>query len=172
VRIEIVATTDLPTQLRAELIARAQREFDPFEIVRAHVWAEPTWFLLGYEGDPLVTSLGIVDRHATADDRPVHLFGLNNVITEPEARGRGYSVALNQEALAFMARQDSAGLGLLFCADGLVDFYARLGWQRFAGRVTVTQPSGDRPWTSNCMLHGLGRAPPAADHVHLCGLPW
>src|SRR3954467_14679869 len=100
-------------QLRAELAARAQREFDQFEIIRAYVWAEPTWVLLGFEGDQLVTSLGIVDRHATADDRRVHLFGLNSVITEPRARGRGYSVALNREALAFMARQDSAGLGLL-----------------------------------------------------------
>jgi predicted GNAT family N-acyltransferase len=172
VRVELIAAADAPAAMRAALADKVEREFGHVEIVRTHVWAEPTWLMLGHDGVRIVSFLSIVDRRATADDGPLHLFGLSNVITEPEARGRGHSFALNQQALAFMAEQDRVAIGLLFCADDLVRFYARLGWQRFAGRVTVEQPSGDRPWTSNCMVHGLGRTPPAAEHIHLRGLPW
>jgi len=132
-----------------------------------------TWVVLGYDDDRLVSSLAVVDRHATADDQPLHLMGLSNVITEPAGRGRGYSRRLNAAALELMARQDPASLGMLFCADSLVSFYASLGWQPFRGSVMVSQPAGDRLWSSNCMVHTLGQQRSVAfQQVHLRGLPW
>jgi len=172
-QIVVELASALTAELRGSLQSSIDREFGQIEIVRAHRWAEPTWVVLGYDDDRLVSSLAVVDRHATADDQPLHLMGLSNVITEPAGRGRGYSRRLNAAALELMARQDPASLGMLFCADSLVSFYASLGWQPFRGSVMVSQPAGDRLWSSNCMVHTLGQQRSVAfQQVHLRGLPW
>ncbi len=161
----------MPSDMRRELQKRVDREFGDVPIVREHVWAEPTWAFLGFVGDRLVSFLNLVDREVLVDGAPTHFFGLNNVITEPEHRGHGYSTQLNQTAQEFMVESDPAGCGFLFCADELVSFYSKLGWKRFDGEVIVSQPSGDTPWPSNAMYYDLsgGRS---WKKVHLRGLPW
>jgi hypothetical protein len=42
-------------------------------------------------------------------------------------------------------RQLGRPIGLLFCKDGLVPFYERLGWRAIATEVTVDQPAGPVP---------------------------
>jgi predicted N-acetyltransferase YhbS len=173
VEIQIARASSLSHDLASVIRASIEREFGHVEIVRAHRWAAPTWMFLGFEGAQLVSFLSVVDRDATGDARPLHLLGLNNVITEPAARGRGHARRLNAEALRFMTAQDPSAVGLLFCADDLLAFYGGLGWQPYAGTVIVSQPDGDRPWSSNCMLHGLGKPPPLdLQQIHLRGLPW
>jgi predicted GNAT family N-acyltransferase len=173
VQVKIERAAAVPDEVHRLLKTSTEREFGHVEIVAQHVWAEPTWLVLGCEGDRIVSFLGIVDRDATADEQPVHLFGLSNVVTEPSERNRGHSRRLNMAAIELMTAQDPAAFGLLFCADPLVSFYGALGWQVHTGRVVVSQPSGDRPWTSNCMFHALGRTQGLDTHeLHLRGLPW
>jgi GNAT superfamily N-acetyltransferase len=170
-RIERKLITELPDTLQNELKKRIEREFGNVPIVKEHVWAEPTWLFTGYIGDQVVSFLNIVDRHVLADGETVRFFGLNNVITEPEHRGQGYSRELNKAAVEFMSELDKSAFGFLFCADNLIPFYTDLGWKRFEGEVTVSQPSGDKLWPSNAMLYTLSCSK-SWKKVHLCGLPW
>jgi predicted GNAT family N-acyltransferase len=170
-RIEKYVCSELPPDLRQLLKKIALREFGQVPIVRAHIWAEPDWAIVGFVGAELVSYLNIVDRQASADGAPVHLFGLNNVITEPRHRGQGYSRQLNLYAIDLMAQLDPDACGFLFCSDEMLEFYQRLGWRHFKGQVTVSQPSGDKDWPSNAMLlDTTGRRDWKT--VHLCGLPW
>lgn len=170
-QIDYYPFNELAVTLKQELRRRADREFGDVPIVRDHVWAEPTWAVLGRVGEEVVSFLNIVDRHATADGVPVHLFGLNNVITEPQHRGKGYSKELNRKFLEFISEADSGATGLLFCADDLIPFYSSLGWKKFAGSVIVAQPSGDKNWPSNAMYYTQNGVQ-TWKQVNLCGLPW
>jgi hypothetical protein len=160
-------------KLKAELRARVQREFGHVPIVKNHVWADPDWIITGSIDERVVSFLNLIDRKAVADEKSVHLFGLNNVITESDCRRKGYSFALNNKALEFMKKQDPKAYGLLFCADDLVPFYEKMSWQSFYGSVLVSQPSGKKKWPSNCMIHCLGRNETfEPKEIDLCGLPW
>lgn len=170
-RIERQLVSELPVYLQTELQSRIDREFGHVPIVREHVWAEPKWAFLGFTESELVSFLNIVDRQVLADDAPMRFFGLNNVISEPQHRGRGYSKQLNKTAVEFMRETDPDACGFLFCADDLIPFYQSLGWKKFAGKVTVSQPSGDKLWPSNAMYFDLS-ADRAWKTVHLCGNPW
>jgi GNAT superfamily N-acetyltransferase len=170
-RIERHKVSELPANLQQELKTRVDREFGAVPIVREHVWAEPTWAFIGFVDDHLVSFLNIVDRHVLADEDRVRFFGLNNVITEPQHRGKGYSRQLNQAAIEFMRDLDTNACGFLFCADDLIPFYTDLGWKKFEGEVTVSQPSGDKLWPSNAMSYNLPGSR-SWQTVHLCGLPW
>ena len=170
-RIESHIESQIPATLQAELKSRVDREFGSAPIVREHVWAEPTWVFLGLVDEQLVSFLNIVDRQVLADGEPAHFFGLNNVITEPQNRGQGYSRQLNQAATEFMGNTDQNAYGFLFCADALIPFYTKLGWQPFEGEVTISQPAGDKVWPSNAMIYNIAGCR-AWKTVHLCGLPW
>jgi hypothetical protein len=93
------------------------------------------------------------------------------LITEPLHRSQGYSRQLNQAAIEFMRDLDVNASGFLFCADDLIPFYSALGWKKFEGEVTVSQPSGDKRWPSNAMFYDLSGSR-SWKIVHLCGLPW
>ncbi len=171
IRIEKHLVSEMSPDLKQELKRRVDREFADVSIVREHVWAEPWLAISGSAEGQLVSFLNLVDRQVLTDDTATHFFGLNNVITEPEYRGKGFSTALNRYAIQVMQETDPQACGFLFCADALIPFYARLGWQKFDGTVTVSQPSGDKLWPSNAMYFDLS----GTRHwktVHLRGLPW
>lgn len=162
---------ELTQEEKNDLKSRVDREFAHVPIVREHVWAEPRWILRGMVEGKLVSFLNVVDRIVLVDGMKAHFFGLNNVITEPEYRGKGYSTALNRAALDFMAAEDPAATGFLFCADDLIPFYRMLGWTKFSGEVTVSQPTGDKLWPSNAMYFN-STPKTLGNSVHLQGPPW
>jgi predicted acetyltransferase len=170
-KIEIIESTKIGEDLSRELAKRVQREFGHVEIVKTHKWAEPTWSFLGWKNDEVVSFLNIIDRQGQVDGKQVQLLGLNNVITEPNHRGKGYSKKLNLAALDFMSKQNPDGLGVLFCADNLMPFYSSLGWEKFSGKTIVWQPSGEKVWPSNCMTYSFGAMAPLGE-INLKGLPW
>jgi hypothetical protein len=170
-RIEVLESAKVDKRRQEELAKRVHREFGQVEIVRTHKWTEPTWTLLGFENADLVSFLNIIDRQGEVDRKPAHLLGLNNVITEPAHRGKGYSKKLNQAALDFMKKQDTEALGVLFCADDLLPFYFSLGWKKFLGTTTIWQPTGEKVWPSNCMTYSFGEVTPVKE-INLKGLPW
>lgn len=170
-RIDCHEFAQLSPAIKKEIFDRADREFGHVPIVREHVWSEPRWSMLGIVNDEIVSMLNIVDRHASADGAAVQLFGLNNVITEPQHRKQGYSAILNRNFLQFIADRNPDGYGLLFCADDLISFYSRFGWTRFDGAVIVHQPSGEKTWPSNAMYYSR-TGPRLWKSINLCGLPW
>jgi GNAT superfamily N-acetyltransferase len=102
----------------------------------------------------------------------VRVAGLNNMVTMPTHRGRGIASALLRESQPAWFDDLGAECGLLLCADPLLSFYSRLGWQKVAGPVTYAQPDGTRTWAANCMLlHAQGQLP-LPKVVDLRGLPW
>lgn len=172
-RINIEESRIASKELKTELQARVHREFEDVPIVRNHVWADPDWIITGSLEGRVVSFLNLIDRMAVADKESVHLFGLNNVITESNCRRKGYSLELNKKALSFMKDKDPKAYGLLFCADDLIPFYKKIDWQPFHGAVVVSQPSGKKRWPSNCMIHFLGKAEVfKPEEIDLCGLPW
>lgn len=173
IKIEIHRSSDLPPLVTRELKARVDREFGHVEIVRNHVWSEPDWVFILKSGDEIASFLNLVDRQGFADGKPMHLVGLNNVITEPTHRNKGFSRRLNKVAIDHMRSMDDNAYGLLFCADELVPFYQKLGWSKFNGKVLVEQPSGEQEWKSNCMLFPLGSSHSRPNlKINLNGLPW
>jgi GNAT superfamily N-acetyltransferase len=174
-RTEMHLVSKLPESMQIELKSRVDREFGSVPIVREHVWAEPTWAFLGFVDDQLVSFLNVVDRQVLADSETRHFFGLNNVITDPQHRGKGYSKVLNRNVIEFMSESDPNACGFLFCANDLIPFYTDLGWKKFEGEVIVSQPSGDKRWQSNAMFYDFSGSHSQSQSwktVHLCGLPW
>lgn len=171
--VEIIPTVQVVKKIEQELKERVRREFGHVEIVRTHQWAEPTWTFLGRVQSEIVSFLSVVDRVGEADGKRIRLFGLNNVITDKAHRKKGYSTVLNKLAVDFMRREDPSALGVLFCAEELIPFYKVFGWKKFTGKVTVSQPSGDKVWPSNAMVCTTAPGPwVAPKEIHLKGLPW
>lgn len=170
-RIECHEFAKLAPATKNMILRSVDREFGDVPIVREHIWAEPDWSILGFLNEDLVGFLNVVDRHALVDDTPIHLFGVNNVITEPPFRRQGFSTKLNREFLQFIAELDENGIGLLFCADDLIPFYERLGWKKYFGTVVVRQPNGDKNWPSNAMYYSR-EGSRSWKTINLCGLPW
>ena len=163
---------ELPAERRQQLEAAAHAEFGQFEIVRETRWAPPSWaYLAFYDGD-LAAFYNIVEREVKIDGVPVRVAGLNNLITLPAHRGRGVASRLLRETASQWFASLGVECGLLLCADGLLPFYTRLGWQKAVARVTYAQPDGPRTWPANCMLLDPERNIAAPREIDLCGLPW
>jgi len=66
---------------------------------------------------------------------------------------------------------DGADCGLLFCEAHIVDFYAKLGWHPFHGKVLAQQPQGRVAFARlNALVLDLKRAPRLGG-LDVCGLP-
>lgn len=139
-------------------------------------WTPPEerpWRILVWEGDRLVTHVGVLERGILVGGRPHHVGGICGVMTRPADRGKGYASAALGRAADFMRDElPRAEHGLLVCIDERLPFYGRLGWQRIDAPVSFEQPGGSRVNEINTMvlpLHGRPWPPGAVD---LRGLPW
>lgn len=137
-------------------------------------WALPTWGVTVRDDDGRVVAfVGIHEREARLDGRPVRVGGIGNVKTHPAARGRGHAGAALRRAAAFLADERAASFGLLVCRVALVPYYRQLGWQPFAGTLLVAQAGATVPFTFNLpMLLPLREPAPQAGTLDLCGEPW
>ncbi|WP_202845202.1 GNAT family N-acetyltransferase [Luteimonas saliphila] len=171
--IEQVRHQDLPHARREQLRLLASEAFDQFAIVRETRWAAPDWTFLGKADDGgLACFYHLVERAVRIDGQPVAVAGLNNLITTRAYRGRGLaSELLAASERAWFSSLD-ARCGLLLCAEALVPFYQRLGWQRVRSEVRFEQPAGVRTWTAECMMLDPTRAAIDPTVIDLCGLPW
>ncbi len=135
--------------------------------------AAPQWVILAWEGEQLVSHVGIVVRDVTLDGREVRIGGIGSVKTHPAARGRGHAGVALRRASVFFAADPAIAFALLVCLPPLVPFYGKLGWQPFDGALLVEQPGGRVPFTANevLVLPVHDRAPRAGT-LDLQGLPW
>jgi predicted N-acetyltransferase YhbS len=163
---------DLPAERRNQLDAAAVAEFEQYAIVRETEWAAPDWTFQALDGDAVVSYYNIVGRTVSIDGAATRVAGLNNMVTMPGHRGRGAASGLLRETQPQWFELLEADLGLLLCADALLPFYSRLGWQKVNGRVVYSQPDGPRTWAASCMVLDPSGRMPMSKSVDLCGLPW
>jgi GNAT superfamily N-acetyltransferase len=163
---------ELPAERRQQLEAAAQAEFGQFAIVRETRWESPDWSFLALDSAELAAFYNIVERTVTIDDVPVRVAGLNNLVTLPAHRGRGVASRLLRETQEQWFDLLGAECGLLLCADALLPFYSRLGWEKVDARVSYAQPDGPRAWSAHCMMLDPRRKVASVREIDLRGLPW
>jgi hypothetical protein len=61
----------------------------------------------------------------------------------------------------------SLSLGILFCLDELVPFYAKRGWSLVEHPVTLEQSKGVVTWGAAVMLLNIERTPAGNHSIHL-----
>jgi len=125
-----------------------------------------------YAGRIPVSHLRIVDRTILLDDGPVRMGGVADLMTPPEHRRKGFASLALQEARRTIFDRLQARLGLLFCAEELLGFYARHGWQRVDCPVLIDQPRGKMVWPQCAMVLARPGEMWTPKSIDACGLPW
>lgn len=148
-----------------------QAEFGHIPIVQETTWAIPDWTILQTKGDTVVTFYNIIERQVLLDGTPSKIAGINNVITPPPFRGKGYSSQALTSTTRFLFDELQCEHALLLCADAMIPFYNRLGWYTVNSTVYIEQPSGRKIWTANTMLLSPDK-PIAPAVIDLQGIPW
>jgi predicted N-acetyltransferase YhbS len=135
-------------------------------------WSAAEWCARVWEEGWLASYAGILLRQATHDGRPVCVGGIGGVKTHPAMRRRGYAGLAVCRAVEFF-HQAGADFALLVCEPHLIAYYARLGWQTFAGRLVVEQHGATADFTLNrVMVQGVRSPAPASGVIDLAGPPW
>lgn len=154
-----------------ELAALAELEFGHVPFVKNTKWATPDWSIMKFDGDELISFYNIVERNIEVDGRMMKAGGINNVITKREYRGKGLASLLLKETRKLLFDDLHCDLGLLLCADDLVNFYHKHGWYKVNCQLSYDQPAGKQNYTSNimCLTRSIQLTPAKID---LNGLPW
>lgn len=162
---------ELSPDRQEELERLAALEFGDVPFVKNTKWATPGWSVMKFDGEKLISFYNIVERNIEVDGQILKAGGINNVITKREYRGKGLASLLLKETGKLLFDDLHCDLGLLLCADDLVNFYHRHGWYKVNCQLSYDQPAGKQYYTSNVMC--LSRSTPIAPaKIDLKGLPW
>ncbi|WP_424186615.1 GNAT family N-acetyltransferase [Actinokineospora sp. G85] len=137
-------------------------------------WAPAHWRVGVWAPDGvLACHVGMQLRTGTYNGDEVKIGGVGGVKTHPRYRGRGYAEDAMRSAAEFFHRCGDVDFGLLVCDPPLVDYYTRVGWREFTGRLFMTQFDKHTEFTySRIMtLPVVGKAPTDGD-IDLGGPPW
>lgn len=136
-------------------------------------WASPQWSVLLWEQEELVARVGLVTREIQHNDSIKKIGGIGGVMTHPAKQGRGLASKGMKEAFKHFETELNVSFALLFCRPHLVDFYKRLSWKPFQGKVFVDQPQGKIEFTVNgAMVLNVKEQAPLNGALDLNGLPW
>lgn len=137
-------------------------------------WAPHEWCVRIWDADGMLASyVGIVLRQARYENQPVQIGGIGGVKTHPAARGYGHARQGIQRAVEFFQASPAVAFALLVCEPPLIGYYARLGWQEFAGRLLITQRGVATEFTFNrVMVHGIRDEAPTTGTIDLAGPTW
>lgn len=167
----LMATADL-SQEETEELAAMKRAVYPNSPPATREWAPREWGVFVRSDGQLVSYTGIVIRAASVDGDPVVIGGIGGVATHPGHRGKGYAPLGMARALDYMLSRN-VDFALLVCKEELVDYYSKLGWHRFAGRLLETQHGKPEVFTFNEVMVGdLGSPAPATGTIDLEGPAW
>ena len=177
IHIEFVATEDFTDRQQKGLDILRAAVYPP-EVLetlpsRFFTWARPQWSVLLWEDDELVSRAGLLVRDVFHNGAPNRIGGIGGVATHPASQGKGYaSQAMRETANRFHNDLDVA-YALLFCRPGLVEFYKRLDWKLFEGKVFVEQLQGKIEFSANgAMVLDVKENAPIDGVLDLNGLPW
>src|SRR5262249_42520778 len=135
---------DLTDDERAEVSALSRAVYPP-EVSAA--WPGRHWewsahqsaVLIPAADGELICYAGLAVRSALLAGRPVQTGGIGGVKPHPAARRQGFATEAVRRAIAYFHERADIAFGLLVCEPHLIDYYGRLGWHEFGGRLLVTQ---------------------------------
>ena len=161
-------------QLDLSRLSRAV--YPPYETLnwpgRHLEWAGSEWDIMVSSEDALVSYTGALLRQAAHDENQVLVGGIGGVKTHPKARKRGFAAAGMAKAIELFVEREAA-FALLVCDDKLVDYYTRLGWHLFTGRVVTLQSGQSVEFTFNrVMVRDVSAPAPISGLIDLQGPPW
>ena len=140
---------------------------------RFFTWASPQWSILLWDGDELVSRVGLVVREIISNGEAKTISGIGGVMTHPEKQGKGYASRAMREAAKIFDTDLNVAFALLFCRPHLVEFYKRLEWKSFQGKVFVEQPEGKVEFSVNgAMVLDVKEEAPLSGSLDLNGLLW
>lgn len=140
---------------------------------RFFTWARPQWSILLWDGEELVSRVGLLVRDAFQDGTLKRIGGIGGVATHPAKQGQGLASKAMQEAAKLFHEELKVDYALLFCRPHLVEFYKRLSWKPFEGKVFVEQPNGKIEFSANgALLLDVKEPVPLDGVLDLNGLPW
>ncbi|MFH0730231.1 MAG: GNAT family N-acetyltransferase [Pseudomonadota bacterium] len=176
-KIEFVATEKLSDTQKIAL-NQLRAAVYPSEVIatlpgRFFSWASPQWSILLWDQDELVTRVGLVAREIRNDGMIKKIGGVGGVMTHPAKRSQGLASQAMCEASKHFATDLNVSYALLFCRPHLMEFYKRLMWKPFQGKVFVQQPQGKVEFSTNGpMVLDVKEQSPLNNVLDLNGLPW
>lgn len=169
--IEVRKYSELTDRTKGKLNSFIDGEFGQIPIVRETEWATPDWTIIQYENNLIATFYNIVIREIIIDGETLRISGINNVITPKEFRGKGYASNTLKETEYLIFDELNCDMGVLLCADTLIQFYEKLNWYRVDCPVHFKQSTGEKIWPANTMLLTRNKKlHPAL--IDLNGTPW
>lgn len=156
----------------------AIRTLTPGGVVRSETDADllspPTWSVMAKSDQRVVSQAGILYRVICVGGVLLPVGGLSNVMTLPEARGRGYARAVVASAIAFVGVWLWAPFAMVLCAAASTGFYERLGWRKVDQGIVYERSGGQQALTNQlAMIQPCqGEAEWPVGPIDLCGAPW
>jgi aminoglycoside 2'-N-acetyltransferase I len=152
----VVAGKDLTTEERKGVIALCDLAYDEDMGAIIGEFVEPV-HVLGFLDDKLVTHALWITRYLQPDGLPpLRTAYVEAVATHPDFQHRGFASAIMRKVVDEIQDFDIAGL-----APFSVDYYARLGWERWRGSMyerkdgqLIASPPEER-----VMIYRLPRTP-------------
>lgn len=176
-KIEFVATGKF-SDAQDKALDRLWEAVYPPEVVadlpgRFYSWAAPQWSILVWDQDDLVSRAGVTVREISSQGTTKRVGGIGGVMTHPARQGQGWASLAMHEAARRFDTDLNVAYALLFCRPHLVEFYKRLAWKPFQGKVYVDQPAGKIEFTVNgAMVLDVKERAPLDGEIDLNGLPW
>ena len=175
--IEFVATENFSPRQQSGLEGLREAVYPPEVLAtlpsRFFTWAKPEWSVLLWEGEELVSRVGLLVREAFHNGTPKRIGGIGGVVTHPAKQGKGYASQAMREAAKRFNQELNVSYAVLFCRPQLIPFYERLMWKPFDGKVFVEQLQGKIEFTANgAMALDVKEQAPLNGVLDLNGLPW
>ena len=176
-KIEFVATEEL-SDIQKAALAKLRGAVYPPEVIatlpgRFFSWAPPQWSVFLWEGDELVSRVGMLVRRMVSNGEEKAIGGIGGVMTHPSREGKGFASQSMREASQRFEADLKVSYALLFCRPHLVEFYKRLVWKPFTGKILVEQPDGKVEFSVNGpMVLDVNEPAPLSGTLDINGLPW
>ena len=176
-RFEFVATEKFSDLQQKGLDALRAVVYPPEVIAtlpgRFFTWARPQGSVLLWDEEELVSRVGLLVRDIFHDSTPKRIGGIGGVMTHPAKQGQGFASQAMRESARLFDAELNVSFALLFCRPHLVEFYKRLSWKPFEGKVFVEQPEGKIEFSANgAMVLDVQEQAPLNGVLDLNGLPW
>ena len=176
-KIEFVATEELSDSQKKALDQLRVAVYPPEVIAtlpgRFFSWASPQWSVLLWDQDELVSRVGLLVREVYSAGTTKRIGGIGGVMTHPANQGHGLASQAMREASIYFDTNLNVPYALLFCRPHLIEFYRRLLWKPFQGKVYVEQPDGKVEFSGNgAMVLDVKEQAPLNGELDLNGLPW
>ena len=136
-------------------------------------WMSPQWSIFVWDGDELVSRVGLLTREIISNGETKLIGGVGGVLTHPQRQDKGHATEAMREATRLFNEELQVAYALLFCDSRLIEFYKRLQWKPFEGQIFVQQLRGKIEFSANHpMVLDIQEQAPLSGSLDLNGLPW